>query len=589
MTKKQKSKKEKKTNIPVQTMARPRLEQLLTHRQRGDLQDKEFIGSIEALMGEIGREAVLNALVSLLDGATPEQKEALMIAIPKLGNAGTIKHLWHLVRRSKLSAGGKMTALVILKEMGEEVNLDDPGEYFSWRDLKHSDLSEIENMGRFALRALSKELQKLDTADDVEAFMLRSEELLPAGSKVGVKLTQIEALIEMGDSGAADMLSAIVATTTDSQEREAARRGLLKLSAQRVFPQSEVIKSLRNEPFHSAYSTDPAHPWQQGVIIVWERPHQTVQALVFLRDFGSPWKGAIKDLFPTYSMPWAKLKREMIDRTKGLDAEYRRVTYSRARQFILDAIEANRKNRVKFPPEYEKYLYLLERRIINPSAEAVAYAEQVDAQTVDEWGELAGEPVRGMEIIGPGGKPIPIIGMGDLDDFEGEEYQLTLDDLLDEVEQFYYADEVEEEAFVEEVDESEEEEEEEELIPYHWMVDYLTTRHNEGMDPEELSDRWDNLTEFIFYLDGLDHEPPETLTDLQGYHLSEFITDYWAETIWAGENTTVGEKEFIIDSIQDLYEYLAEQGHVPTDIVKRINDAAAILFKQRNKLTPISR
>ena len=57
---------------------------------------------------------------------------------------------------------------------------------------------------------------------------------------------------------------------------------------------------------------------------------------------------------------------------------------------ILDAIEANRKNRVKFPPEYEKYLYLLERRIINPSPEAVAYAEQVDAQTEGPVKRLVG-------------------------------------------------------------------------------------------------------------------------------------------------------------------------------------------------------
>ena len=586
MAKKQKSKKEKKPNIPIQTMARPRLEQLLTRRQAGELADDEFIGSIETLMGEIGREAVLNALIGLLDGASPEQKDALMVAIPKLGDAETIKHLWHLVRRSKLSVGGKMTALVILKEMGEEVNIDDPGEYFSWRDLKHSDLSEMEDMGRFALHALTKELQKLDTADDVEAFMLQTEEYLPAGSKVDVKLAQIETLIEMSNPGAADMLSAIVATTTDFQVREAARRGLLKLSAQKVFPQSEVIKSLRDEPFHSAYSTNPAHPWQQGVIMVWERPQNTVQALVFLRDFGSPWKGAIKDLFPTYSMPWPKFKREMIDRPQGTDAEYRRITYGRARQFILDAIEANRKNRVKFPPEYEKFLYLLERRIINPSPEALAYAAQVDAQTVDEWGELAGEPIRGMEIIGPDGMPMPIITMGDLD-FENEEYEYTLDDLLDEVEQFYHADETEEEALVEEVDESEEEEEE--LIPYDWMVDYLTTRHNEGMEPEELGDRWDNLSEFMFYLDDSDYDPPESLADLQGYHLSEFITDFWDENLLEAETTTVAEREFIINSIQDLYEYLAERGHVPTDVVKRISDAAATIFKQRNKITPIPR
>ena len=583
MAKQKKSKKQKKPNIPAQTMARPRLEQILTRRQHGELEDEEFTASIEALMAEIGREAVLNALVGLLNGATPEQKDALMVAIPKLGNAETIKHLWNLVHRSKLSVGGKMTALVILKQMGEEVNLDDPGEYFSWRDIKHSDLSEIENMGRFALRALINELQQLDTADDIEGFMLRFEELIPETGKAEIKLTQIEELIAMSNTGAAEMLAVIVATTPHSRVREAARKGLLKLSAQGIFPQSEVIKSLRNEPFHSAYSTDPAHPWQQGVIMVWERSKNTVQALVFLLDFGSPWKGAIKDMFPTYSMPWSQFKREMIDRSQGTDAEYRRVSFARARKFILDAIKANQKNRVKFPEEYEKFLYLVERRIIDPSPEALAYAEQVDAKTVEQWGELEGEPIRGMEIIGPDGTPMPVITIGDLEDWEDEEYELTLDDILDDVEQFYHPDASEEEDSDEDVDEDEE------LIPHEWVVDYLTTRHTEGIDVEELDDRWDNLGEFIFYLDEESNDPPEALADIQGYHLSEFIIGYWDENIWAGETATVEEKKFVVDSICDLYDYLAVQGHVPADAAKRVNQAAAILFSQPNQLTSISR
>ena len=580
-------KKSKKPNIPIQTMARPRLEQILNRRQHGELDEDEFLASVEALMKEIGREAVLNALVGLLDNASNEQKDALMVVIPKLGNKQTIDHLWNLVRRSKMSIGGKMAALVILKQMGEEVNLDDPGEYFSWRDIKHSDLSEVENMGRFAMRALIKELQQLDNADDVEAFMLHADEVLPQARSEEVKLVQIEELVAMGDTDAADMLTAIIATTPQSKVREAARKGLLKLSGQGVFPQAEVIKSLRNEPFHSAYSTDPAHPWQQGVMMIWERTQNNVQALVFLLDFGSPWKGAIKDMFPTYSMPWSQLKRQMIDKTLGTDAEYRRVPYARARKFILDAIAANKKNRVRFPEEYEKFLYLMERRIIDPSPEALAYAAQVDAQTVDEWGELEGEPVRGMEIIGPDGTPMPVITMDELEDWEDEEYELTFDDILDSVEEFYLEDYLEEDDSEEERD-TEEEEAEEEAVPYEWMVDYLTTRFNEGVDVEELDDRWDNLTEFLLYLDEGD-DPPETLTDLQGYHLSEFITTYWDEYVFAGETSPIAEKQFVIDTVQDLCDYLAKQEHIPADTAKRVKSAAATLFSNPNEIAPISR
>ncbi|MEW5957165.1 MAG: hypothetical protein AB1801_05555, partial [Chloroflexota bacterium] len=544
-----------------------------------ELTEDEFITAVKTLMAELGQEAVLNALVGLLDNASNEQKDALMVAIPKLGNKQTIDHLWNLVRRSKMSVGGKLTALVILKQMGEEVNLDDPGVYFSWRDIKHSDLSEVQNMGRFAMRALIKELQQLDNADDVEGFMLRADEFLPLARKEEAKLAQIEDLVAMGGTDAADMLTAIVATTPQSRVREAARHGLLKLAGQRVFPQAEVIKSLRNEPFYAAYSTDPAHPWQQGVIMAWERPQKKIQALVFLLDFGSPWQGAIKDLFPTYSMPWPQFKREMIDRSQGTDAEYRRVTHARARQFILDAIAANKKNRVKFPPEYDKYLYLIERRIIDPTAEALAYAAQVDAQTVDEWGELQGEPVRGMEIVGPGGVPLPLV-VGDLEDWEAEEYEFDLDDLLDEVDEFYQSEE--------EPAETGAAAHREAVLPADWMIGYLTACHNEGADAEELTDSWDNLVEFILYLEDGD-DPPATLADVQGYHLSEFITDYWDENIPEGETTSLEEKDFVIESIRDLYDYLAEQGHIPADAAKRVNAAVAALFSRPNKITPISR
>jgi hypothetical protein len=467
-----------------------------------------------------------------------------------------------------------MIALVILRQMGEDVDLDNPGQYFSWRDIKKADLSEVADMARFALRAVIKELQQAKSADEVEAIMMQSEKVIPEAGKEETMLAQVEELIDMGDIGAADMLAAISATTLHPKVRGAARQGLLKLSGQKIFPQSEMIKSLRNEPFHFAYSTDPAHPWQQGVLIAWERPYNTVQAMVFLIDFGSPWQGAIKDMFVTYSMPPQQLQREFIDVSKGTDAVYRQVTYARARQFILKAIEANRKNRVKFPSEYEEFLHLMERRIIDPSPEALAYAERIDAKTIDEWGELKGEPVRGMEIIGPDGIPMPVITMDDLDDEEEDEFDL--DDLLLDVEEYYLEDE--EEEF--------DEEEEEPILPYNWAVNYLIDRYNEGNDADELDDQWDDIRDFLFYMEEGD-DAPSILADIQGCHLSEFVTDFWDEEI--EEETPIEYKQQAIETIRDLYDYLATQGHISADSVKRVTKAATTLFSQPNKLTPIPR
>ena len=49
---KKKSKKDKKPNIPVQTLARPRLEQILTRRQQEGLNSDETVAAIQQLMQE---------------------------------------------------------------------------------------------------------------------------------------------------------------------------------------------------------------------------------------------------------------------------------------------------------------------------------------------------------------------------------------------------------------------------------------------------------------------------------------------------------------------------------------------------------
>ncbi len=559
MARKKKKKKQRKPNIPIQTMARPRLEQILVRYEHDELDQAEYISSIEALMQEIGREAVLNAMVGLLENAGNERKEALMVAIPKLGDEQTIKHLWQLVRRSKISVGGKMTVLVILKQMGEEVNLEEPGEYLSWRDIKKADSDEIADIGRFSIRAIIKELQRAKDIDEVEAMMINFEDLQNKTGGDGAAGMMIDELIEMGDSGAADMLAAIVGTTSRSNIRKMARTGLLKLSGRKVFPQSAAIRALQGEQFYAAYSTDPGNPWQQQVVILFERGQNLVQALVFLLDFGHPWNGAIKDFFPTQSMTPNQFQRDLIDRAMQHDVEQRQVPYARARQFILDALEVNQKKKIKLPPEFEQFRHWVDRRVIDPSSETLAYAEQVDAKTVDEWGELKGTPIRGMEVITPKGSTTPITVLGDLDDeFWDDDDEFTFDDLLTRINDEY------------------ELEDEEPVLPQEWATSYLSTRHNEGIDAIELDDYWDNISEFVFYLE-TELDTSSNLVDVQDFHLSEFITKFWDETI--DPDSSIEERQDVIDTVSDLYTYLSKQDHIPAELAKRVNEAAASIFK----------
>nr|HID14466.1 hypothetical protein [Anaerolineae bacterium] len=412
-------KKRTKLQIPKQTLAHPRLDAILARREREELDDDGCVDEIAALMTELGRRPVMDALVKKLETASDAERGALMAVIPELGDKGTIKHLWRLVRRSKMSAGIKITALTILREMGEDVDLNDPGAYFSRRRVGFADIAEVIRMGRHSLRMLIKELHRAESIGEIEGLMAMLDRPVAQTGNEEILLTITDELGAMEEAGAADMLLAIVHATARPKVRRAARNALLKLAARGVFPQSHLVKSFSEERFYAAYCTDPTQPWQQQVVMAWEWPGDIAQAMVFLLDFGFPWRGSIKDMFITRYMSKRQLQRGLID--QGL--EQRRVPFARARQFILDALEANHRYRVRLPPEYDEFRQLIERRIVNPSPEALAQAEALDAETVDEWGEPEEPVVRGVQFVD--GQPLIIFDEanlaaieGDLEDFE---------------------------------------------------------------------------------------------------------------------------------------------------------------------------
>ncbi len=403
-------KKRKKSQVPQQALARPRLDAIITRRERDELDDDGCADKVSALMAELGCKLVLDTLVKKLETASDTERDALMAVISKLGDEETIGHLWRIVRRSKMSIGVKSTALIILQQMGEDVDLSDPGAYFSPRDIKSTDIAEMARLSRHSLRMLIKRLQKAESVGEIEGLMDMFDRSLDEADL----LAMVEEFSAVEEAGAADMLLAIVHTTARLKVRQAARNALLKLAGRGVFPQSSIVKSFSEERFYAAYCTDPTNPWQQQVTMAWEWPGDTTQAIVFLLDFGFPWRGSIKDMFVSRYMPKRQLQRELLDKGN----EQRRIPFARARQSILDALEANRRHRVRLPPEYDDFRQLIERRIVNPSPEALAQAEALDAETVDEWGEPEEPVVRGVEFID--GKPIVIFGEGDLDAFEGD-------------------------------------------------------------------------------------------------------------------------------------------------------------------------
>lgn len=396
------ARKRKKPQVPLGSMARPLTERILVRREQGKLDDEGCVEELSALTESVGSRPVLDVLVKKLEEASDAERHILLTVIPELGDEKVIKHLWRLVRHSKMSPGVKMSALDILQQMGEDVKLEHPERYFRTRHVTPKDLSDVRNVFSHTLGRMTKELHRATSIGELER-MMETIENPPEGplDDETFRLDLIDELGKMETSDAADMLLAITSATARRKVRRAARDALMKLSGRGVFPQSSLIKRFSKEQFHAAYCTDPNHPWQQQVVMAWEWPGDLTQAMVFLLDFGFPWRGSIKDMYVTRYLTRRELHRDLID--EGT-LEQRQVPFARARRFILDAIEANRRHNRPLPPEYDQFRRLIERRIVYPSEKMLAQARALDAETEDEWGVSEEQAVRGISFVD--GKPI---------------------------------------------------------------------------------------------------------------------------------------------------------------------------------------
>ncbi len=172
--------------------------------------------------------------------------------------------------------------------------------------------------------------------------------------------------------------------------KQKAERALERLAARGVKPVTRAILDLAQDRFYAAYMTDPNHPWQQSVTVAWERAGGVIQALVFLLDFGVPWRGAIKDMFATHGMTPQEFQRELVDKPgRKMGERLYRISLARAQATIAAAVEANRKHNIALPKEFNEARHLVERWVLHPPA-AILAADS----TRDELGDLPLTPDR---------------------------------------------------------------------------------------------------------------------------------------------------------------------------------------------------
>src|SRR5712691_10332206 len=118
-----KSKKSKSPKIDPRLLARPRLDALFDRLARGELDADGLHAPVQALIAEAGPHPVLDALVKRMEGTPEAEREALMLLAERLRSPTVIAYLWQQVKKpGALSMEAKTTTLVMLKQMGEDVD-----------------------------------------------------------------------------------------------------------------------------------------------------------------------------------------------------------------------------------------------------------------------------------------------------------------------------------------------------------------------------------------------------------------------------------------------------------------------------------
>ncbi len=370
-----KKNKHKTPKVDPRVLARPRLDALFERHARGELNDDGLHAAVQSLIADADLASVLGALVMRMHSTPEAERETLMTLVERLKSREVIDYLWQQVKKPRaLTFDAKTTVLVILKGMGEDVDMSDPGRYFSPRDFKPSDLKSAEDLFHAGMRGLARHLRHSRDPAEVEAYMhhiYKMHENAIDGNQVFFEIAK--SAEARGTDLEADFLYAIAHTTPIEKLQQAVERALDRLAVKGIKPITPAILNLGEGRFHAAYMTNPEHPWQQSVTVAWERGTGVVQALIFLLDFGVPWRGAIKDMFPTQPLSPEKLRRDFVERSETKMGErLYRVSLARAQATIAAAVQANRKYNIPLPKDFIEFRHLVERWVLHPPAAEIA-------------------------------------------------------------------------------------------------------------------------------------------------------------------------------------------------------------------------
>jgi hypothetical protein len=211
-----------------------------------------------------------------------------------------------------------------------------------------------------------------------------------------------------------------------------------------------------------------------------------------------------------------------------------RIRLAHAQQIITEAMEANRKNHIALPKDFNEFNHLIERWVLHPPANAIE-----SDTTLDEVANM-----RAGDALGAGPFALPEEEAAEL---LGAEQFNNLGEILSDVSDMYG-----------------------ELYrkwwDVKWVSDYLT-----GLKPNsrklkrgdaallEIAERWDWLLTFSLYVDDAFSAEVHELADLRGFHMTDYV-----DAVALGIDEDDGYAR--VAGLRDFFNWLAQKGLIGANI-----------------------
>ncbi len=323
------------------------LRDLLARFQRDELDQEQTLAELRRLMDK-GGNFIARQLVRSMTDSDSERRALATWALISVRDPRSVPALWDLVRDRTQDQMTRLKAWNVLVELGEVDEEAAPPMAIRPGDLMALLDEQID--------LVINSVRGMESSDEIETVI---------GSSFGtleeeVLLMVVEQLEARADTGAADLLSVLAAVSSSKAGRRAARRALQKLKLRGIHPQLKPAARLGEDKFYKAYVGLMREQGELPLIMGWQRPDGSIQALMFLIDY---WGRGIKESFPTHNLSRREFHREVVG-SHEKDVPMAEISLVEGKRLVEEGLLYNEWFEEPLPDEFHEYHYMIESKVL---------------------------------------------------------------------------------------------------------------------------------------------------------------------------------------------------------------------------------